>query len=303
MRRFGLLLAALLCLVCRRGVGGRLHSARPGGRQLRLRPHPDLALSRRRHATGAQAGRAGRRRGDPQAGLGRRRSRMGDAHRAGRRDRRRSGCRWPRRRCVARRPMPAAPCRPPGRTSPPPTPARPRCQSLLLMAEALQALNRPAQAIQALEAAAERAPDNKTIAAEAGRDPPRHRHPGPPRRHRARGRTAARLHRLHRRARPPRRFPRRGLGAARSTGAGRGGHTRGRPDLRLRPALRRHHADRAARRHARRVRPQPGQGHRAEHRHGQPPPAHRLRHAACSCCRVARPLRSGSARSTYPASS
>jgi alpha-2-macroglobulin len=35
--------------------------------------------------------------------------------------------------------------------------------ALLLMAEALKALNRPAQAIQALEAAAERAPDNKAI--------------------------------------------------------------------------------------------------------------------------------------------
>jgi len=35
--------------------------------------------------------------------------------------------------------------------------------SLLLMAEALKLLNRPAQAIQALEAAAERAPDNKAI--------------------------------------------------------------------------------------------------------------------------------------------
>ena len=35
--------------------------------------------------------------------------------------------------------------------------------SLLLMAEALKALDRPAQAIQALEAAAERAPDDKTI--------------------------------------------------------------------------------------------------------------------------------------------
>ncbi len=39
----------------------------------------------------------------------------------------------------------------------------PEVPALLLMAEALQALNRPAQAIQALEAAAERAPDNKAI--------------------------------------------------------------------------------------------------------------------------------------------
>ena len=39
----------------------------------------------------------------------------------------------------------------------------PQVPALLLMADALQVLNRPAQAIQALEAAAERAPDNKTI--------------------------------------------------------------------------------------------------------------------------------------------
>ena len=39
----------------------------------------------------------------------------------------------------------------------------PQVPALLLMADALKVLNRPAQAIQALEAAAERAPDNKTI--------------------------------------------------------------------------------------------------------------------------------------------
>ena len=39
----------------------------------------------------------------------------------------------------------------------------PQVPALLLMADALQVLNRPAQAIQALEAAAERAPDNKAI--------------------------------------------------------------------------------------------------------------------------------------------
>jgi alpha-2-macroglobulin len=39
----------------------------------------------------------------------------------------------------------------------------PEVPSLLLMAEALKVLDRPAQAIQALEAAAERAPDNKAI--------------------------------------------------------------------------------------------------------------------------------------------
>ena len=99
-----------------------------------------------------------------------------------------------------------------------------------------------------------------------------------PRHHRSRSRTAARLHRLHRRPRAPRRFPRRGLGAARAASAGRRGHARGRPDLRLRPALRRHHADHAARRHAGRGRPQPGQGHQPQHRDGQPPAAHRLRH-------------------------
>ena len=150
---------------------------------------------------------------------------------------------------------------------------------LLLMAEALKVLDRPAQAIQALEAAAERAPDDKTIVRQTGRGPSRHRHPGAPRRHRTGNRAAACLRRLHRRAGPPRRFPCRGLGAARPAGAGRGGHPRGRQDLRLRPALGRHHADHVARRHAGRVRPQPGQGHQPRDRHGQPPPAHRLRHA------------------------
>ena len=163
---------------------------------------------------------------------------------------------------------------------------------LLLMAEALKVLDRPAQAIQALEAAAERAPDDKTIVQETGRGASRHRHPGAPRRHRTGSRAAARLRRLHRRPRPPRRFPCRGLGAARSAGAGRGGHPRGRPDLRLRPALGRHHADHAARRHAGRGRPQPGQGHQP--RRSPWPTAARASTStrACSCCRAARRRRS-----------
>ena len=45
----------------------------------------------------------------------------------------------------------------------PPTPGAAEVPSLLLMADALKVLDRPAQAIQALEAAAERAPDDKTI--------------------------------------------------------------------------------------------------------------------------------------------
>ena len=151
--------------------------------------------------------------------------------------------------------------------------------SLLLMAEALKALDRPAQAIQALEAAAERAPDDKTIvqrldetrratgilvrrvATEAEADPPRaciDFTVAPARRDDFHAEDWARLD-------PP--------------VAGRRGHPRGRPDLHLRTALGRHHADHAARRDAGRVRPQPGQGHQPRHRHGQPPPAHRLRHA------------------------
>ncbi len=118
---------------------------------------------------------------------------------------------------------------------------------LLLMAEALKALNRPAQAIQALEAAAERAPDNKAIvqrldetrratgilvrriATEAEAEPPRaciDFTVAPVRRDDFHAEDWVRLD-------PP--VP------------GRGGDARGRPDLRLRPSLGRHHAHHAAR--------------------------------------------------------
>ena len=53
-----------------------------------------------------------------------------------------------------------------------------------------------------------------------------------------------------------------GLGAPRAAGAGRGGHARGRPDLRLRPALGATTRITAARRDAGRGRAQPAQGHR-----------------------------------------
>ena len=151
--------------------------------------------------------------------------------------------------------------------------------SLLLMADALKALNRPAQAIQALEAAAERAPDNKAIvqkldetrratgmlvrrvATEPEAEPPRaciDFTVAPARRDDFHAEDWVRLD-------PPR--------------PGRRGHPRGRPDLRLRPALRRHHADHAARRHAGRGRPQPDQGHALNIAMANRQPAHRLRHA------------------------
>ena len=121
----------------------------------------------------------------------------------------------------------------------------PEVPSLLLMADALKAAEPAGTGNPGAGGRRRTRARQQGDRAEAGRHAPRHRHPGAPRRHRTGSRAPARLHRLHRRPRPPRRFPRRGLGAARSAGAGRGGNARGRSDLRLRPALGRHHADHA----------------------------------------------------------
>ena len=280
MRRFGLLLAALLCLAC--GAAWADDFTLPG-----LEADSDayansltVAVPGRRHATGAPPGGAGSRRRDPQAGLGRRR--RGAGRRASRwaMRRRHNGWRSPRRRCAARRPRPTAPCRPPGRTSP----------------------RSDTGAAEVPAAAA----DGRRV---AGAEPAGAGDPGAG----GRGRTRARRTRrscqtlddarraagiLVRRvatepeAEPPRACIDFTVAPARRDDfhaedwvrldppvPGRGGNARGRSDLRLRPALRCHHAHRAARRHARRGRPQPGEGHQPQCRHGQPASAHRLRHA------------------------
>ena len=133
----------VLCLVCGAAWADEFTPARPGGRQRRLCEQPDRALPGRRHAAGPQAGGAGGRRRDPQAGLGRRGRRLGNAHRARRRHRRRNG--WPSRRprCAARRPTPTTRCKPPGRTSPSTDAGDGEVPSLLLMAEALKVLEPP----------------------------------------------------------------------------------------------------------------------------------------------------------------
>ena len=165
--------------------------------------------------------------------------------------------------------------------------------ALLLMAEALKALDRPAQAIQALEAAAERAPDNKAIAQRLDET------------RRATGILVRRVA-TEPEAEPPRACIDFTVAPARRDDfhaedwvrldppvPGRGGHPRGRPDLRLRPALGRHHADHAARRHAGRGRPQPGQGHHASTSRWPTGARASTSTRACSCCRAARRRRSG----------
>ena len=151
--------------------------------------------------------------------------------------------------------------------------------ALLLMAEALQVLNRPAQAIQALEAAAERAPDNKTIvqkldearratgilvrrvATEPEAEPPRaciDFTVAPARRDDFHAEDWVRL--------DP---PVQGAAVTREgdqicvSGLPSGATTR----IMLRAGM------------PGEVRTEPGEGHHAEHRNGQSAPAHRLRHA------------------------
>jgi hypothetical protein len=118
--------------------------------------------------------------------------------------------------------------------------------SLLLMAAALKVLNRPAQAIQALEAAAERSPDDKTILQTLDET----RRAAGILVRRARGRAATRMHRLHRGAGPAGRFPCRRLGAARSARSRRCGDARRRSDMRVGPSVGWIHPDHVASRHA-----------------------------------------------------
>ncbi len=159
---------------------------------------------------------------------------------------------------------------------------------LLLMADALHALDRDAQAVLVWQAVVERAPDNPAYRSRWTDMQRSGRRAGAPGADRNRHRPTARLRGIHRAAGAPLRFRAQDWVRLTPPVPEQRGDAGGRSDLCLRSAARHDDPHHAARRNAGRRRTYPGQGDHAAGRHSRTCRAASCSIPGCSYCRAAR---------------